>query len=194
MAICPIMSHLNQLNESCPSPDMGGDAAKYQYRYPPPPGEEYEHARAYHPYTSLNSSARLPSTSYDSQSLQAGGYPQESRVNSQDSHTNAQQWSSDYGRDEVESWNGFQRMLFTPSAPRQRAAIACRYCRRRKVRHFSLLNSNMQSTFDFGFSIQAIRKKISSPMTSYPEKRWASSCLLYRSRKSLCSNQLTTAL
>ncbi len=30
-------------------------------------------------------------------------------------------------------------------------------------------------------------------MTSYPEKRWTSSCLLYRSRKSLYSNQLTTA-
>jgi hypothetical protein len=134
---------MNQPNESCPSQDMGSDAAEYQYRYPPPPGEEYEHARAHHPYTSLNSSVILPSISYDSQSLQAGGYPQESKVNPQDSHTNAQQWSSDYGRDEVESWNGFQRMLFTPSAPRQRAAIACRYCRRRKVRHFSFLNSNM---------------------------------------------------
>jgi hypothetical protein len=136
VAICPIMSHLNQ-------PNMGGDAAKYQYRYPPPPGEEYEHARAYHPYNSLNGSVILPSISYNSQSLQAGGYPQESRVNPQDSHTNSQQWPSDYRRDEVGSWNGFQRVLFTPSAPRQRAAIACRYCRRRKVRHFSFLNRNM---------------------------------------------------
>jgi hypothetical protein len=141
VVICSSMSHLNQPDESCPSQDMGGDADKYQY--PPPPGEEYEHTRAYNSHTSLNSTLILPSMSYDSQSLQTDGYPQELRVNPQDSYTDAQQSLSDYGRVELGSWNGFQHMLSTPSAPRQRAAIACRYCRRRKVSRFSFLNSNM---------------------------------------------------
>ncbi|KAH6667209.1 hypothetical protein B0J14DRAFT_676940 [Halenospora varia] len=126
------MSHLNQPDESCPSQDMGGDVAKYQY--PPPPGEEYEHTRAYHSHTSLNSSVILPSMSYDSQCLQTDGYPQELRVNPQDSYRDAQQSLSDYGRVELGSWNEFQHMLSTPSAPRQKAAIACRYCRRRKIK------------------------------------------------------------
>jgi hypothetical protein len=127
------MSHFDQTGESCPSQDMGEDAAKYQY--PPPPGEGYEHTRAYPYQASSNSSAIPVSLSYDSQFLQPDGYPPVSRVNPQQSLL-------DYGRDELGYWDGFQHMSFTHSAPRQRAAIACRYCRRRKVRRFSLLNTH----------------------------------------------------
>ncbi len=141
MVICSNMSHLDQPGGLFPPQDMG-DAAKYQY--PPPSGEGYEHTRAYdQPASSSNSSVILPSISYDTQFLQPGGYPQDSGVNLQDSYRDAQQPLPDYGRDELGSWNGFQHMSFRQSAPRQRAAIACRYCRRRKVRRYSFLNSNI---------------------------------------------------
>jgi hypothetical protein len=132
---CSNMLHLDQAGGSCPPQDMG-DAANYQY--PPPSGEGYEPTGAYYQPASSNNSFMLPPMSYDD------GYPQDSRVNPRGSYGDVQQPLSDYGRDELGSRNGFQHMSFTQSTPRQRAAIACRYCRRRKVRSFSFLNSNIR--------------------------------------------------
>jgi hypothetical protein len=132
VVICSNMSHSDQHGGSCPPQDMR-DAANYQY--PPPSEEGYEQTRPYYQLaSSSDSSVILPSISYDAQFLQPGGYPQDSRVNPQDSRVNlqasyrdAQQQLPDHGRDEPGSWNGFHTS-FTQSAPRQRAAIACRYC------------------------------------------------------------------
>jgi hypothetical protein len=146
-AICSKMSHLDRPHELCPPQDVGGDAANYQY--PPPPGEDNEQTRAYHYPAASNSSFVPPSISYNRQFLQPGGYPQESRVNPHDSYTNAQQSLSDYGRDHHSSSHGFQHMPSTRSAPKQRAAVACRYCRRRKVSRYSFLTVIYISTFDF---------------------------------------------
>ncbi|KAH8587215.1 hypothetical protein B0O99DRAFT_694746 [Bisporella sp. PMI_857] len=126
------MSHLNQPDRPCPLQDMR-DVAKYQCLQPS--GEGYEHTRPYYQEASTsNSRAILPSASYDAQFLQRDGYPQDSRVNLQGSYTDGQQLPPGYGRGERDSGDGFRRILSTQSVPRQRAAIACRYCRRRKIK------------------------------------------------------------
>lgn len=113
-------------------------------RYPPPPGEEDER-RAYH--QRANSNVTLPSMSYESQYGQptngyspgpqsngyasgSGGYPPQDPYRQQAPGG----YQQDYGR------GGSQHMAFSQSAPRQRTAIACRYCRRRKVSRNILFN------------------------------------------------------
>jgi hypothetical protein len=103
-------------------------------QYPPPPGEEDDRARAYHQRASSNS-VTLPSISpYDPQYAQPNGYPPDPRAYQQDPYRappgpyrDDRGYQQDYGR------GGPQHMAFSQSAPRQRTAIACRYCRRRKV-------------------------------------------------------------
>lgn len=128
-----------------------GDAVNYQYL--PPSGEGYEPTGAYYQPASSNSGFMLPPMSNDD------GYPQDSRVHPQGSYSDVQQALSDYGRDKLGSWNGFQHMSFTQLAPRQRAAIACRYCRRRKVRSFSFLSSNMRKHIWFWAFFSGHEKK-----------------------------------
>jgi hypothetical protein len=178
------MSHLDPPRESCPPQDMGGDAAKYQY--PPPP--ENEQTRAYHYPAASNSSFIPPSISYDSQFRQPGGYPQVSRVNYRDSYTDAQQLSSDYDRDQLGSSHGFQHMSSTRSTPRQRATVACRYCRRRKVSRYSFLTVIYISKVDFELYFQGIRRRILNSVRSYPGKK-VDFVMPALPGKSLCSKQ-----
>jgi hypothetical protein len=108
-------------------------------QYPPPPGEEDDRARAYHQRAPSNSSnVTLPSMSpYDPQHGQPpNGYapdpraypPQDPyRQQAPGGYRDDRAYQQDYGR------GGPQHMAFSQSAPRQRTAIACRYCRRRKV-------------------------------------------------------------
>lgn len=115
-------------------------------QYPPPP-EEDDRARAYHQRAPSSSSVTLPSISpYDPQYAAPNGYAPDPRAYRPDPYRDAQQG---YGRDDrgypVDYRGGApQHMAFTQSAPRQRTAIACRYCRRRKVRNtpFSLYRVN----------------------------------------------------
>jgi hypothetical protein len=111
-------------------------------QYPPPPGEEDDRARAYHQRASSNS-VTLPSISpYDPQYAQPNGYPADPRAYQQDPYRappgpyrDDRGYQQDYGR------GGPQHMAFSQSAPRQRTAIACRYCRRRKVSRRTSLRS-----------------------------------------------------
>jgi hypothetical protein len=107
-------------------------------QYPPPPGEEDDRIRAYHQRgPSTSGSVTLPSISpYDPQYAQPpNGYPPDPRAYQQDVYRHQAGpyrddrggYQQDYGR------GGPQHMAFSQSAPRQRTAIACRYCRRRKV-------------------------------------------------------------
>lgn len=107
-------------------------------QYPPPPGEEDDRARgAYHQRgASSGGSVNLPSiSSYDHYGAPPpNGYPADPRGYQQDpyrappgQYRDDRGYPQDYGR------GGAQNMAFTQSAPRQRTAIACRYCRRRKV-------------------------------------------------------------
>ncbi len=107
-------------------------------QYPPPP-EEDDRARAYHQRAPSSSSVTLPSISpYDPQYAAPNGYAPDLRAYRPDPYRDAQQG---YGRDDrggyqVDYRGGApQHMAFSQSAPRQRTAIACRYCRRRKVRN-----------------------------------------------------------
>jgi hypothetical protein len=91
------------------------DQSESQY---PPPGEEDDRAKAYYPHVPSSRSVTLPSISqYDPQYAP----PPSSRDD--------RGYQQDYSR------GGPQQMAFILSAPRQRTAIACRYCRRRKVKY-----------------------------------------------------------
>ncbi|KAH8597806.1 hypothetical protein B0O99DRAFT_684518 [Bisporella sp. PMI_857] len=114
-------------------------------QYPPPPGEEDDRARAYHQRapSSGGTNITLPSISsqYDPQYAQPppNGYPSDPRAYGQPDpyrqppppgpYQDSRQYQPDYGRGAPQ-----QHMTFNQSAPRQRTAIACRYCRRRKIR------------------------------------------------------------
>ncbi|TVY35654.1 putative transcriptional regulatory protein C2H10.01 [Lachnellula cervina] len=109
-------------------------------RYPPPPGEEDDRSGAYHQRApSTSSNVTLPSMSpYDPQYAQPpNGYgpdpraypPQDQyRQQAPQGYRDDRAYQQDYGR------GGPQQLNFSQSAPRQRTAIACRYCRRRKIR------------------------------------------------------------
>ncbi|KAJ5053997.1 uncharacterized protein L3040_000285 [Drepanopeziza brunnea f. sp. 'multigermtubi'] len=106
-------------------------------QYPPPPGEEEDRARgAYHNRgPSGGSPLTLPSISgYDQPYQLAPGYPVDPRgyqsqpYRAPPGQYDERTYQQDYGR------GAPQNMAFTQSAPRQRTAIACRYCRRRKIR------------------------------------------------------------
>ncbi|CAG8974062.1 hypothetical protein HYALB_00009564 [Hymenoscyphus albidus] len=126
-----------------------------QSQYPPPPGEEDDRARAYHhPHhrapPSSNGVTLPPLSPYETPSpygaqqpppQHANGYPPVPQSYPQGppgpysapqagyrNDRPYQQPAQDYGRP------GQQHMAFSQSAPRQRTAIACRYCRRRKIR------------------------------------------------------------
>ncbi|TAQ84660.1 hypothetical protein B7494_g7017 [Chlorociboria aeruginascens] len=108
--------------------------------YPPPPGES-ERGRTYHQRTpSSGGNATLPPmATYDSQYAQPNGYSPDPRAYPQpDPYRSPPQpgpfrddrvYQVDYARAPPQ-----QQMSFSQSAPRQRTAIACRYCRRRKIR------------------------------------------------------------
>jgi hypothetical protein len=109
-------------------------------QYPPPPGEEDDRVRAYHQrMPSASGSITLPSISpYDPQYGQPpNGYQPDPRAYQQDPYRPAPGpyrgeggYPQEYGRGAPPQQ---QHMAFSQSAPRQRTAIACRYCRRRKV-------------------------------------------------------------
>ena len=136
-------------------------------QYPPPPGEEDERAAAYHQRGQSSSSVTLPSLSqYEPQYSQPpNGYPPDPRAYQQDPYRpppppaapyrDDRAYQPDYGRGGQQ-----QHMNFSQSAPRQRTAIACRYCRRRKVSRdkihwsqpsspFTATNYNLDSLFWF---------------------------------------------
>lgn len=123
-----------------------------QSQYPPPPGEEDERNRAYH-QRGPSSGVTLPSISpYDHPYAQAqSAYPPPNQgAYAQDPYRPP---PGPYGRDDrgyqQDYRGGAQQMAFSQSAPRQRTAIACRYCRRRKVRIFfkNLLSMTVTDNF-----------------------------------------------
>lgn len=113
-------------------------------QYPPPPGEE-EDRRAYHQRApSANSNITLPAISpYDPQYAQPpNGYP-DPRAYQADPYRGQQGGPSNYdarGYQQDYARGGPSHMAFSQTAPRQRTAIACRYCRRRKVSRLAPLN------------------------------------------------------
>ncbi|KAG9239499.1 hypothetical protein BJ875DRAFT_147884 [Amylocarpus encephaloides] len=137
-----------------PHPQDPRDPPPPESQYPPPPGEEDDRPRDYYDYHHLASSngnnVNLPPISpYDNQygQPQPTGYgplptqhhqPQAAHVPSTTGDIllgcrdvrgyQQHQPPQDYGR------GGPPHMAFSQSAPRQRTAIACRYCRRRKIR------------------------------------------------------------
>lgn len=126
------MSYHEQSGGYPPPRDQG------ESQYPPPPGDDDERARAYHQRgASSSSGVTLPSISpYDPHYGQApNGYSPDPRTYQQDPYRPQQApyrderaYQQDYAR------GGPQQIAFSQSAPRQRTAIACRYCRRRKIR------------------------------------------------------------
>ncbi|RKF72469.1 hypothetical protein GcM1_248188 [Golovinomyces cichoracearum] len=98
-----------------------------------PPREEDERARSYYKNDNpRNGSVSLPPiTPYDNvyPQQQPPGFPQEQRVYPE---TYRQATGSAYPQEYTRS--GEPSISFGPAAPRQRTAIACRYCRRRKIR------------------------------------------------------------
>ncbi|RDW92590.1 hypothetical protein BP5796_01984 [Coleophoma crateriformis] len=115
------------------------DPREQESQYPPPPGEEDDRARAYHQRApSSGSNVTLPSISgYESQyPPPPNGYAPDPRYQGSpygappppQPYRDDRGYQADYGR------GAPQHMNFTQSAPRQRTAIACRYCRRRKIR------------------------------------------------------------
>lgn len=131
------MSYSDQQGGPYPPPRDPRDLGESQYppppgEYPPPPGEEDDRARAYHQRAPMSNPVTLPTISpYDPQ--YAAGYPRDPRAYVQDPYHQVPQpydqrpYQGEYNR------GGPPHMGFTQSAPRQRTAIACRYCRRRKV-------------------------------------------------------------
>lgn len=125
---------------SYPDPNGGYPPPRdSESQYPPPPGEEDDRVRAYHQRApSSTANITLPAiSSYDPQYQQQppNGY-QDPRAYQPDPYRpppgqyqdNRGYQQQDYGR------SAHQNMaVFSQSAPRQRTAIACRYCRRRKV-------------------------------------------------------------
>jgi hypothetical protein len=129
--ICSNMTYSEQHGGSDSLHDMGDSS---QYQYPPLPEDGDDRIKPYYQQTSSsNISVILPSISHDTLGPQPHSHPQDSLANLPDTG-DAQLPLPEYGRNQHGSWNGSQHMSFTQSAPRQRAAIACRYCRRRKVR------------------------------------------------------------
>jgi hypothetical protein len=57
-------------------------------------------------------------------------------------------------------YRGPPNMTFTQPAPRQRTAIACRYCRRRKVRHISYFTILGHFAYDFRFAVLDLRLRL----------------------------------
>lgn len=134
------MSYPDQPGGPYPPARDPRDLVESQYppppaEYPPPPGEEDDRARAYHQRMPLSNNVTLPTISpYDPQYAPSNGYPQDPRAYRPDPYHPGQQaaygdrpYQGEYSR------GGPQHMAFSQSAPRQRTAIACRYCRRRKV-------------------------------------------------------------
>ncbi|KAM3075268.1 hypothetical protein ACMFMG_007288 [Clarireedia jacksonii] len=119
-------------------------------QYPPPP-EGDDHARAYH-HRVPNNNVKLPSISpYESQyAQQSNGYTTDPRYQPdpyrppppqdpypQDPYRGApppDSYRDNRGGYPAEYRAAQPQMAFSQSAPRQRTAIACRYCRRRKIR------------------------------------------------------------
>lgn len=103
-------------------------------QYPPPPGEE-DDRRAYHQRAPSSSSVTLPSISPYEYQQPPNGYPSDPRYPPQDPYRQPPP-GGPYRDDRAQyeyARGGPQQMNFSQSAPRQRTAIACRYCRRRKV-------------------------------------------------------------
>ncbi|KAI1004390.1 hypothetical protein K3495_g3826 [Podosphaera aphanis] len=102
-------------------------------QYPPPPGEEDDRARYYHHReSSSGGSVTLPSIVPYEQ-----GYPPQPQVYAQDPRMyppEAFRQQATPGLPQEYGRGGGQPTSFSQSAPRQRTAIACRYCRRRKIR------------------------------------------------------------
>ena len=105
-------------------------------QYPPPPGEEDDRARAYHQRgQSAASNVTLPSMStYNAPYGAPVSYSPDPRAYQQDSYRSPpaaypddRAYQPDYRTPPPAP------MPYQQSAPRQRTAIACRYCRRRKV-------------------------------------------------------------
>ncbi|KAH8654429.1 hypothetical protein BGZ60DRAFT_153967 [Tricladium varicosporioides] len=131
--------------ESRYPPPPGEREEQRESQYPPPPGEEDERARAYHQRGPSNSSnITLPSMNpYDSHSQYSqpqngygpgpSNYPQDPYRPGpgQGPYRDDRGYQQDYGRGAPLSQNN---LAFSQQAPRQRTAIACRYCRRRKIR------------------------------------------------------------
>lgn len=110
-----------------------------QSQYPPPPGEDDDRARAYHQHGSSGSSVTLPSIGgYESHyGQQPNGYQDPRAYPPQDQYRQAPPGS--YRDDRAYHQQDYaggraQHIAFSQAAPRQRTAIACRYCRRRKIR------------------------------------------------------------
>ncbi|RDL40993.1 Uncharacterized protein BP5553_00972 [Venustampulla echinocandica] len=135
------MSYQDQSGGGYPPPHENNGYPPREQResqYPPPPGEEDERARAaYHQRAVSNSSGvTLPPISpYEQQyASQPNGYTPAYQQGPYRpppppaAYPNDRGYQQDYGR------GGPQHMAFSQSAPRQRTAIACRYCRRRKIR------------------------------------------------------------
>lgn len=126
---------------SYPDQSGGGYPPRQESQYPPPPGEEDDRAPApYHQRAPSNTNITLPAISPygDPQYAQQpqNGYP-DPRAYQADPYRvppGVGQYRDDRGYQQDYGRGGPQHMAFSQSAPRQRTAIACRYCRRRKIR------------------------------------------------------------
>lgn len=134
------MSYSEQQGGPYPPPRDPRDLGESQYppppgEYPPPPGEEDDRARAYHQRAPMPTNVTLPSISpYDPQYAATNGYPQDPRYRQDPYHQGPPQGAYDQRAYQGEyNRGGPPHMAFSQTAPRQRTAIACRYCRRRKV-------------------------------------------------------------
>jgi hypothetical protein len=141
VAIYQNMSYPDQPGGSYPPRNMR-DPGESQY---PPPPEEDDRTRAYH-QRGPSTNVTLPSISpCDPQYAALNRYPPDLRAYRPDPYMGGQ--LGPYGRDDrggyrVDYGRGPpQHMNFSQSAPRQRTAIACRYCRRRKVSNISLFRT-----------------------------------------------------
>ncbi|OBT50180.1 hypothetical protein VE04_09736 [Pseudogymnoascus sp. 24MN13] len=135
------MSYSEQQGGPYPPPRDPRDLGESQYppppgEYPPPPGEEDDRARAYHQRAARPTDVTLPSISpYDPQYAATNGYPQDPRYRQDPYHQGPPQGAYDQRAYQGEyNRGGPPHMAFSQTAPRQRTAIACRYCRRRKIR------------------------------------------------------------
>lgn len=148
-------------------------------QYPPPPGEEDDHPRG--PYhnrgPSSGSNVTLPSISGYEQQYQPApaGYPPDPRGYQSQPYRappgpyDDRGYQQDYGR------GAPQTMSFTQSAPRQRTAIACRYCRRRKVSarflaqywHFDFTRPRSECSKSNKFFVFSPLCEEASPMTDH---------------------------
>lgn len=123
------MSYQDQAGGYPPPPREG------ESQYPPPPGEE-DDRRAYHQRAPSSSSVTLPSISPYEYAQPSNGYTPDPRAYAQDPYRQPPpggQYRDDRAQYDYGRSGPPQQMNFSQSAPRQRTAIACRYCRRRKV-------------------------------------------------------------